>query len=80
MLHIADRDVYTADATTRVLASCVNRFVGLRPPMASCKDCIGYAIPILQLLRIASVFCNTPAACWTMLNMCFGARRTRTQN
>lgn len=80
MLHIADRDVYTADATTRVLASCVNRFVGLRPPMASCKDCIGYAIPILQLLQIANVFCNMPVTCWTMLNMCFGARRTRTKN
>ena len=50
MLHIADRDVHIADATTRALASCMNRFVGLKAPMASCEDCIVYAIPILQLL------------------------------
>ena len=80
MLHIADRDVHIVDATTRALASCMNRFVGLKPPMASCEDCIGYAIPILQLLQIAIVFCNMRANYRTMLNMCFGARRTRTQN
>lgn len=80
MLYGAYRDVHIANATTRALASRMNQFAGLIPPTASCKDCNGYAIPILQLLQIASVFCDMRVTRWTMLNMCFGARRTRTHD